>query len=182
MSRAAGMAGPSRHESQSLTATQKALQDSKKALQDSAAIANPLNDTPEQIETFKRNRRETASRGSSGIVLPTPLPGPTHYGRVGTPAAPLRSVEQPGPTILPSSAAPFRTCRMGRRRSRIAPRAAPSSPRSTTSMPASSAATWEVACSRRPRGTPKSISRRSLCAGFFRPLTGNQMVAYCGHG
>jgi hypothetical protein len=94
-----------RHESQSLTATQKALQDSKKALQDSAAIANPLNDTPDQIETFKRNRRETASRGSSGIVLPTPLPGPTHYGRVGTPAAPLRSVEQPGPTILPSGRA-----------------------------------------------------------------------------
>jgi hypothetical protein len=46
----------SRHQSQSLTATQKALQDSEKALQDSAAIANPLNDTPEQIETFKRNR------------------------------------------------------------------------------------------------------------------------------
>jgi hypothetical protein len=93
----------SRHQSQSLTATQKALQDSEKALQDSAAIANPLNDTPEQIETFKRNRR--AYVGSSGLVLPTPLPGPTHYGHIGTPAAPLRSVEQPGPTILPSGRA-----------------------------------------------------------------------------
>jgi hypothetical protein len=93
----------SRHQSQSLTATQKALQDSQKALQDSASIANPLNDTPEQIDTFKRNRRDTASRGSSGIVLPTPLPGPTHYGHIGTPAAPLRSVEQSGPTILPGS-------------------------------------------------------------------------------
>jgi hypothetical protein len=91
----------SRHDSQS--STQKALQDSEKALQDSAAITSPLNDTPEQIETFKRNRRATAWRGSSGIVLPTPLPGPTHYGPVGTPAAPLRSVEQPGPTILPGS-------------------------------------------------------------------------------
>jgi hypothetical protein len=95
----------SRHQSQSLTDTQKALQDSQKALQDSAAIVNPLNDTPEQIQTFKRNRRATAWRGSSGIVLPTPLPGPTHYGPVGTPAAPLRSVEQPGPTILPSGRA-----------------------------------------------------------------------------
>jgi hypothetical protein len=93
----------SRHQSQSLTATQKALQDSGKALQDSAAIANPLNDTPEQIETFKRNRR--AYVGSSGLVTPTPLPGPTHYGPVGTPAAPLRSVEQSGPTILPSGRA-----------------------------------------------------------------------------
>jgi hypothetical protein len=95
----------SQHQSQSLTETEKVLQDSKKALQDSAAIASPLNDTPEQIETFKRNRRETASRGSSGIVLPTPLPGPTHYGHIGTPAAPLLSVEQPGPTILPSGRA-----------------------------------------------------------------------------
>jgi hypothetical protein len=93
----------SRHQSQSLTATEKALQDSEKALQDSASITSPLHDTPEQIETFKRNRRATAWRGSSGIVLPTPLPGPTHYGPVGTPAAPLRSVEQPGPTILPGS-------------------------------------------------------------------------------
>jgi len=94
----------SRHQPPSLTATQKALQDSRQALQDSAAIASPLNDTPEQIETFKRNRRANAWRGSSGIVLPTPLPGPTHYGPVGTPAAPLRSVEQPGPTILPGTA------------------------------------------------------------------------------
>jgi hypothetical protein len=95
----------SRHRSQSLNATQKALQDSQKALQDSAAIASPLNDTPSQIETFKHNRRATAWRGSSGLVLPTPLPGPTHYGPVGTPAAPLRSVEQPGPTILPGGRA-----------------------------------------------------------------------------
>ena len=93
----------SRHQSQSVTDTQKVLQDSQKALQDSASITSPLKDTPEQIETFKRNRRATAWRGSSGIVLPTPPAGPTHYGPVGTPAAPLRSVEQPGPTILPGS-------------------------------------------------------------------------------
>jgi hypothetical protein len=93
----------SRHESQSLTATQKALRDSEKALQDSAAIASPANDTPEQIETFKRNRRTYV--GSSGLVLPTPLPGPTHYAPVGTgpviTANPLPR-EQP-PTILPGS-------------------------------------------------------------------------------
>jgi hypothetical protein len=86
----------SRHHSQSLTATPTATQDA-------AQTASPVTDTPEQIETFKRNRRATASRGSSGIVMPTPLPGPTHYGPVGTPAAPLRSVEQPGPTILQGS-------------------------------------------------------------------------------
>ena len=86
----------SQHHSQSLTATQTATQVA-------AQTASPLKDTPEQIATFKRNRRATASRGSSGLVLPTPLPGPTHYGPVGTPAAPLRSVEQPGPTILPGS-------------------------------------------------------------------------------
>ena len=95
----------SRHESQSLTATQKALQDSEKALQDSAAIASPLNDTPEQVKTFKRNRR--AYVGSSGLVLPTPLPGPTHYAPLGTGSGlavnPLPR-EQP-PTILPSGRA-----------------------------------------------------------------------------
>ena len=60
-------------------------------------------DTPEQIETFKRNRR--AYVGSSGLVLPTPLPGPTHYAPIGTGAGvavnPLPR-EQP-PTILPGS-------------------------------------------------------------------------------
>jgi hypothetical protein len=65
--------------------------------------ANSTVGTPEQIETFKRNRRAFASRGSSGLVLPTPPAGPTHYAPIGTPAAPQRSVEQPGPTILPGS-------------------------------------------------------------------------------
>jgi hypothetical protein len=97
----------SRNQSQSLTSTQKVLQDSEKALQDSASIASPLNDTPEQIETFKKNRRLYAGRGSSGLVLPTPLPGPTHYAPVGTgPVITTNPLprEQP-PTILPSGRA-----------------------------------------------------------------------------
>jgi hypothetical protein len=72
--------------SQSLTATQQAVQD-----------------TPEQIDTYKRNRRAFASRGSSGLVLPTPLPGPTHYAPVGTPPPTQHSVQEQGPTILPGS-------------------------------------------------------------------------------
>ena len=89
----------SRH-SQSLTATQKADQD---ATQDASQSAGSAVDTPEQIETFKRNRR--AYVGSSGLVLPTPLPGPTHYAPIGTGAGvavnPLPR-QQP-PTILPGS-------------------------------------------------------------------------------
>jgi len=83
--------------SQSSTASQDATQAATQA------ASQPI-DTPGQIETFKHNRRLYAGRGSSGLVLPTPLPGPTHYAPVGTPAAPLRSVEQPGPTILPGTA------------------------------------------------------------------------------
>ncbi len=60
-------------------------------------------DTPAQIETFKRNRRTYV--GSSSLVLPTPLPGPTHYAPLGTGTGvavnPLPR-EQP-PTILPGS-------------------------------------------------------------------------------
>jgi hypothetical protein len=97
----------SRSQSQSLPSTQKVLQDSEKALQDSASIASPLNDTPEQIKTFKKNRSLYAGRGSSGLVLPTPLPGPTHYAPIGTgpviTSNPLPR-EQP-PTILPSGRA-----------------------------------------------------------------------------
>jgi hypothetical protein len=93
----------SRHESQSLTSTQKALQDSEKALQDSAAIASPLNDTPEQIETFKRNRR--AYVGSSDPVLPTPLPGPRHYAPLNTgPGVAVNPLpREQFPTVLPGT-------------------------------------------------------------------------------
>jgi hypothetical protein len=73
------------------------------AAKEATQTASPLTDTPEQIETFKRNRRTFASRGSSGLVLPTPPAGPTHYAPIGTPAAPVPSVEQPGPTILSGS-------------------------------------------------------------------------------
>jgi hypothetical protein len=75
------------------------------ATREAAQGANATVGTPEQIETYKRNRRIYASRGSSGLVLPTPPAGPTHYAPIGTPAAPVRSVEQPGPTILPSGRA-----------------------------------------------------------------------------
>jgi hypothetical protein len=84
----------SRH-SQSLTATQKA----DRATQS----ADPAIDTPEQIETYKRNRRTFAARGSSGIVLPTPVPGPTHYAPVGTSATFHSLPQEQGPTILPGS-------------------------------------------------------------------------------
>jgi hypothetical protein len=93
----------SRH-SKASTASQSATPAATQAsTQGATQGANPPLDTPEQIETFKRNRRAFASRGSSGLVLPTPPAGPTHYAPIGTPAAPLRSVEQPGPTILPGS-------------------------------------------------------------------------------
>jgi len=82
--------------------TQKA-EISKAGTQGAPQGVNSTVGTPAQIETFKRNRRAFASRGSSGLVLPTPPAGPTHYAPIGTPAAPLRSVEQPGPTILPGS-------------------------------------------------------------------------------
>jgi hypothetical protein len=85
------------HQSKSLTATQKAGTDTNQN-------AAPAADTPEQIEAYKRNRRAFAARGSSGLVLPTPLPGPTHYAPIGTPAAPpLYSVQDQPPTILPGS-------------------------------------------------------------------------------
>jgi hypothetical protein len=87
----------SRH-SQATTASQRSTPGTT---QDAAQSASPALDTPEQIETFKRNRR--AYVGSSGLVLPTPLPGPTHYAPIGTPAAPQQSVVQPPPTILPGS-------------------------------------------------------------------------------
>ena len=66
--------------------------------------ASPAADTPEQIEAYKRNRRAFAGRGSSGSVLPTPVPGPTHYAPIGSGAAVVHSLpqEQP-PTILPGS-------------------------------------------------------------------------------
>ena len=60
-------------------------------------------DTPEQIEAFKRNRRAFAGRGSSGIVLPTPLPGPTHYAPIGNPAVVRALPQEQPPTILPGS-------------------------------------------------------------------------------
>jgi hypothetical protein len=85
-----------RHHARSLTA-------SKAETQEAPQGVNSTVGTPEQIETYKRNRRAFAARGSSGLVLPTPPAGPTHYAPIGTPAAPLRSVEQPGPTILPGS-------------------------------------------------------------------------------
>jgi hypothetical protein len=65
--------------------------------------ASRATDTPEQIETFKRNRGAFASRGSSGLVLPTPLPGPTHYAPIGTPPPVQHSVQEQGPTILPGT-------------------------------------------------------------------------------
>jgi hypothetical protein len=65
--------------------------------------ASPLTDTPEQIETYKRNRRAFAWRGSSGIVLPTPLPGPTHYAPIGSPAVVRALPQDQPPTILPGS-------------------------------------------------------------------------------
>jgi hypothetical protein len=77
----------------------------KEPTQNANSNASPLKDTPEQIETFKRNRRTFASRGSSGLVLPTPPAGPTHYAPIGTPAVAQPSVVQPGPTILPSGRA-----------------------------------------------------------------------------
>jgi hypothetical protein len=72
--------------------------------QDAAAqsAGSPI-DTPEQIETFKRNRRAYAGRGSSGLVLPTPLPGPTHYAPLGTPPRPIPGVQDQPPTILPGT-------------------------------------------------------------------------------
>jgi hypothetical protein len=76
---------------------------SSRRLQSSTTTQQAVQDTPEQIETYKRNRRIYASRGSSGLVLPTPLPGPTHYAPIGTPPPTQHSVEQPGPTILPGS-------------------------------------------------------------------------------
>ena len=90
----------SRH-SQSPAATQKADQETT---QDAAQSAGPAIDTPEQIETYKRNRREFAGRGSSGLVLPTPLPGPTHYAPTGPTTVTLPNVQQEQPpTILPGS-------------------------------------------------------------------------------
>jgi hypothetical protein len=62
-------------------------------------------DTPEQIENFKHNRGLYASRGSSGLVLPTPVPGPTHYAPIGTPPPPVPSVQEQSPTILPAGRA-----------------------------------------------------------------------------
>jgi hypothetical protein len=88
------------HRSQSPTAAKAAAQGADQA---GTQAASSTADTPEQIETYKRNRRAFASRGSSGLVLPTPLPGPTHYAPIGTPAAPLYSVQQQPPTILPGS-------------------------------------------------------------------------------
>jgi hypothetical protein len=72
-----------------------------------AKNASSITDTPEQIETFKSNRRATAWRGSSGLVLPTPLPGPTHYAPINTGPGPGIATnplprEQP-PTILPGT-------------------------------------------------------------------------------
>ncbi len=81
----------------------RSLTTRKAETQEAPRAANSTVGTPEQIETYKRNRRAYAGRGSSGLVLPTPPAGPTHYAPRGTPAAPLRSVEQPGPTILPGS-------------------------------------------------------------------------------
>jgi hypothetical protein len=86
--------------SRSPAATKEATQNENSA---AAPVVNSTVGTPEQIETFKRNRRAFASRGSSGLVLPTPPAGPTHYAPIGTPAVAQRSVEQPGPTILPGS-------------------------------------------------------------------------------
>jgi hypothetical protein len=97
----------SRH-SQSLTASQKVLQQpaqdaTKDAVKDAAASS--VTDTPEQIETFKRNRAATAWRGSSDPVLPTPLPGPRHYAPLNTgPGVAVNPLprEQP-PTVLPGT-------------------------------------------------------------------------------
>ncbi len=90
----------SRH-SQSLTATHKANQEGNREATQNAA---PAIDTPEQIETYKRNRRTFAARGSSGLVLPTPLPGPTHYAPTGPTTVTLPNVQQEQPpTILPGS-------------------------------------------------------------------------------
>jgi hypothetical protein len=91
--------GRTRH-SQLPTSAQKADQDSN---HEAAQSASPAIDTPEQIEIYKRNRRAFAYRGSSGLVLPTPLPGPTHYAPVGTSATFHASPQQQGPTILPGS-------------------------------------------------------------------------------
>jgi hypothetical protein len=71
------------------------------AAQQAATGGGAITDTPEQIATFKRNRR--AYVGSSGLVLPTPPAGPTHYAPIGTPPAPLHSVQEQGPTILPGT-------------------------------------------------------------------------------
>ncbi len=91
--------GRTRH-SQSLTAPQKA---DHEANHDAIQNAGPAIDTPEQIETYKRNRRGFAYRGSSGLVLPTPLPGPTRYAPVGTSATFHALPQQQGPTILPGT-------------------------------------------------------------------------------
>jgi hypothetical protein len=95
----------SRH-SQSLTASQKAPQQpAQDTTKDAATAASSITDTPEQIDTFKRNRAATAGRGSSDPVLPTPLPGPRHYAPLNTgPGLAVNPLprEQP-PTVLPGT-------------------------------------------------------------------------------
>jgi|GEM_PF-1229900 hypothetical protein len=66
--------------------------------------ATPAAQTPEQIETYKRNRRAYAARGSSGLIPPRPLPGPTHYAPTGPRTVTIPNLPQEqGPTILPGT-------------------------------------------------------------------------------
>ena len=136
----------SRHQSQSLTATEKALQDRKRRCRirrrlRARSTIRPSRSRPSSATAAKRRhgdlRASCCRRRCPGrrITEMSALP----------PRRCAASSNRGRPSCHP--AAPFRTCRMARRRSRTAPRAARSSLRSTTSMPASSAATWVAACS-----------------------------------
>ncbi len=108
--------------------------------------------TPHPRELTKPHPQANLSvvRGSSGSVLPTPLPRtelipPEGGGRLTLPALPRDKAR-------PSSRAwqiPSLICRTAQRRSRTAPRAAPSNPVSITSQAPRAANISAAACSNR---------------------------------
>ena len=61
---------------------------------------------PDELKPNEPKHSLTA-RGSSGVVLPTPVPGPTHYAPIGSAAVVHSFPQEQGPTILPGSARPI---------------------------------------------------------------------------
>ena len=122
------------------------------------------------VDKLHRGSKMFATRGSSGSVLPTPLPRtplmlPEGGSRPIEPALP----QQQGPTVVPRLARTVPNLRMAPRHFRTAPRAARSSPASTASRAPRRIGICAPACSELLSGARRTSLGKARTRARLRP-------------